>query len=119
MNHLRSTAFLLFIVLSELSLYAQKQGAGMVTGNIVEQETGKPVPDATVSLICLTDASKGQSLASTAEGSFTFNSVSYGVYRLQISAVGFNTLSLDSIHVRPERPEFGLNDLKLTHSSAS
>ncbi|WP_431211511.1 carboxypeptidase regulatory-like domain-containing protein [Puia sp. P3] len=103
---------------SALSTSAQKSGTGIVAGNILEKETGKPVPGATVALIGLTDASKGREIASSNDGSFTFNDLAFGVYRLQISAVGFNTLSLDSINVRQERSDFNMSDLKLSPKSS-
>lgn len=92
-------------------------GIGTLTGNVVDKQTGKPVPDATVSLIGLTDASRGQSMASTPEGAFNFNNLAYGIYRLRLSAVGYNTLTIDSIHVRASRSDFTLNDLGLVQKS--
>jgi hypothetical protein len=112
----RFFTFLIFL-LSGLYATAQRSGTGIVTGNILERETGKPVPGATLSLIGLTDPSKGQSAASSADGSFAFNEVAYGVYRLQISAIGFSTFSIDSIHIRQERSDFNLSDLKLAPKS--
>jgi hypothetical protein len=117
MSRNRGLVLILILLFSSLCARSQK-GAGIVTGNILEKETGKPVPGATVSLIGLTDASKGQSTASSADGSFTFSDLAYGMYRLQVSAVGFSTLSLDSIHIRQERSDFNLSDLKLSPRSA-
>ena len=119
MNRTLGAIFItLFLLFSSLCTRAQKSGAGIVAGNILERETGKPVPGATVALIGLTDASKGREVASSHDGSFSFSDVAFGVYRLQISAVGFNTLSLDSINVRQERSDFNLSDLKLAPKSA-
>lgn len=120
MNRFRGSFFILTLtfLFSSICTWAQKSGAGIVTGNILEKETGKPVPGATVSLICLTDPSKGRSEASATDGTFTFNDLAYGVYRLQISAVGFSILSLDSIHIRQERSDFNLSDLRLAPKSA-
>lgn len=118
MNRLLSTLLIpFFFLLAGLSAKAQKNGSGVVTGNLLEKESGKPIPEATVSLIGVTDASKGQTTASSSEGAFTFNNVSYGIYRLRVSAVGYNTLSIDSIRVRQDRSEFSLNDLKLDRKS--
>ena len=103
------------------SLLAQ-QGAsgnnGIIMGSVLEEATGKAIPDATVSLICLTDPSKGQSAITKANGDFAFGNLDYGVYQLKISGVGYTTLTLDSIRLRPERSDFNLNDLKLSPKSA-
>src|SRR5258708_2895260 len=118
MNRLHSTILIMLcFCVAGLPARAQKPGAGMVTGNLLEKETGKPIPEATVSLIGVTDPSKGQTTASSAEGVFMFNNVAYGVYRLRVSAVGYNTLSIDSIRVRQDRSDFSLNDLKLDRKS--
>ena len=119
MNRTRGVIFItLFLLFSGLCTRAQRSGTGVVAGNILEKETGKPVPGATVALIGLSDAFKGREVASSNDGSFSFSDVAFGVYRLQISAVGFNTLSLDSINVRQERSDFNLSDLKLAPKSA-
>src|SRR5258708_28085505 len=118
MNRFRGAFFTLTLLFSGLCTRAQKSGVGIVAGNILEKETGKPVPGATVSLSCLTDPSKGQSSASSTDGTFTFNDLADGIYRLQVSAVGFSTLSIDSIHIRQERSDFNLSDLRLSPKSA-
>jgi outer membrane beta-barrel protein/carboxypeptidase family protein len=104
---------LLFLLTTCMRSMAQNAGSGMITGNIIEEGTGKAVPEATVNLICLTDASKGQTIATGAGGDFSFNNLSYGIYRLRVSVVGFTTLNIDSIHLRADRAEFSLNDLRL------
>ncbi|MHA4812507.1 TonB-dependent receptor domain-containing protein [Flavitalea flava] len=91
---------------------------GIITGNVLEDNTGKPVPDATVALICLTDPAKGQFTMTKANGDFTFNNLDYGIYQLKISAVGFSPLAIDSIRLRVERSDFNLNDLKLSPKNA-
>ncbi len=111
-NNLALTFILLFV-----SFFATAQKSGMVAGNVLERETGKPVPAATVALVPLTPAASGQSISSNNEGYFIFNDVAFGVYRLQISAVGFNTMTIDSIHIRQDRADFNLSDLRLSPKS--
>lgn len=99
-------------------LKAQKQGEGSITGNILENGSSKPIPGATIALIPLTGPSTGQSMATTAEGTFSFSRVPYGTYRLRISAIGFTPLSIDSIYIRSDRPEFNFDDIKLNPKSS-
>ncbi|HEY6899663.1 MAG TPA: TonB-dependent receptor, partial [Puia sp.] len=113
----RFCSALIASILISLTSLAQRAGTGIVTGNILERETGKSIPGATVSLINLTNPSNGHSTATASDGSFSFNDLAYGSYRLQISAVGFNTLSIDSINIRQERSDFNLSDLKLAPKS--
>jgi hypothetical protein len=107
----------LCLLFSALRSFGQKTGPGTVAGNIVDKQTGKPVSDATVSLIGMSTASGGQSMSSTPEGAFSFNNIAYGIYRLHISAIGYNTLSIDSIRVRAGRSDFNMNDLHLVQKS--
>lgn len=95
---------------------AQKlqKGNGEIIGNVLEQTNGRAIPEASVSLICLTDRSRGQNTTTNASGNFTFSNVIYGMYRLDVSAVGFNTLRIDSIRVRQDRSDFSLNDLHMS-----
>jgi hypothetical protein len=87
---------------------------GIIAGNVLEEVTGKAVVSATVELVCPAEPSKGRSTATNGSGEFTFSNLDMGVYQLRISMVGFNTLSIDSIRLRPERSDFSLNDLKLS-----
>jgi len=100
------------------SSFAQGHSGGVIAGNVLEEATGKAVPDATVSLLCLTDPSKGQTTLTRATGEFAFNNLDYGVYQLKISGVSFTTLTIDSIRLRADRNDFSLNDLKLSPKSA-
>ncbi len=108
----------LYLLLSAVRSSGQKTGPGTITGNIIDKQTGKPVSDATVSLVSLkAPAPGGQSMSSTPEGAFSFNNIPYGIYRLRISAIGYNTLSIDSIRVRTDRSDFNMNDLRLVQKS--
>ncbi|HVU57961.1 MAG TPA: outer membrane beta-barrel protein [Puia sp.] len=110
---------LLFIVIalligSRLSAQRTPGSGGIIAGNVLEEASGKAVVSATVELICPAEPSKGRSAATNSSGEFSFSNLDMGVYQLRISMVGFNTLSLDSIRLRPERSDFSLNDLKLS-----
>lgn len=117
MNRLHSTILVAFtLLLTGLRLKAQKP-IGTLTGTVVEKESGKPVPDATISLLCLTDPARGRSQASTPNGTFSFDGLVLGIYRLRISAVGFIAITIDSINVREDHPGFRLDELQMTRQS--
>jgi len=110
---------LLFVVISQLIVSrvpAQKTsgGAGIITGNVLEEANGKAIVSATVELLCPAEPSKGRSTTTNGSGEFSFSNLDMGVYQLRVSMIGFNTLSIDSIRLRPERADFSLNDLKLS-----
>ena len=114
----RSLFFSFILGLTGIAAIAQRTGIGIVAGNILEASSGKAISGATVTLICLSDPSQNGNTTSNANSAFAFNNLHYGIYRLQISSVGFNTLSIDSINLREDRSDFSLNDLKLEQKSA-
>jgi len=125
MKHTRALITFILTTLAginySLPLYAwqgRTTNSGVITGNVLEENSGKPVPDATVVLLCLTDPSKGQSSITRANGDFAFSNMDYGLYQLKISGVSYNTLTIDSIRLRPDRYDFNLNDLKLVPKNA-
>lgn len=110
---------LLFVVISlligtQLSAQRGSGSGGIITGNVLEEANGKAVVSATVELICPAEPSKGRSTTTNGSGEFSFSNLDMGVYQLRVSMIGFNTLSIDSIRLRPERSDFSLNDLKLS-----
>lgn len=96
----------------------KKTNVGVIIGNALSAENSQAVAFASVKLIPFTDTTKAIQEVTDKNGSFSFEKVSFGLYKLSIAAVGFNTLLLDSINVREERYDFNLGDLKL-NSSAS
>jgi len=87
----------------------------MITGNVVEGENGRPLVAATVTLIPV--AYSSQQIATTLSdksGEFSFSNLASGRYSLSFSSVGYASLRIDSIHIRKERMDFNLPDIKLT-----
>lgn len=81
---------LLFIHIS-LWCIAQTQGTHSVSGLILD-ENGKPVSGASIKL-----SPTQRTTASDENGTFRFNSVSNGTYKLEINMIGFQSESLEII----------------------
>jgi len=107
-------AVICLLIVSRSPAQGTSGSGGIIAGNVLEEASGKAVVSATVELLCPAEPSKGRSTATNGNGEFSFSSLDMGVYQLRISMVGFNTLSIDSIRLRPERSDFSLNDLKLS-----
>lgn len=112
------TALLLICTATTVFCQSNKSNLGIVTGNVVEAETGKAVPGATVVIININDSTNKRIELSDKNGSFELDRLPLGYYKLNISNIGFSTLILDSIYLRVERYDFNLGDLKLQRSSA-
>ena len=65
----------------------------------------------------ISDSSFSRNAISAKDGAFIFELLPNGYYRLQFSVTGYKSLTIDSIHIRDERSDFDLNDIKLSRKS--
>jgi len=94
-----------------------KVNPGIIIGNVLDNENARSIAAATVTLTKITDSTITKTIISAKDGSFLFEKLAYGYYRLQLSMVGYNNLRLDSIYIRAERFDFDLNEIKLHRKS--
>ena len=106
--------FSFFFVLPSLS--QQGEARGILAGNVMDANK-KALEAATVQLINLSDSGKTRTQVSDKTGHFGFEGIGFGYYRLQISYIGLQTLSIDSIHFRAERSDFNMTDITLNPRS--
>jgi hypothetical protein len=92
---------------------AARTVGGMVTGTLLDAETGKPLPAATVKAIRLGDSLLVKSVITVKNGEFSLEQLPLGYVGLELSCTGYRTLWIDSIHIRAERYDFNLNEVKL------
>lgn len=112
---------LLFFLLLPFFLNAQdnsrsKPVAGSIIGNVLDIHTGKPLAFANIGLTAITGP---RSLVADKNGSFYFDKLTPGYYKLTITQIGFARWSLDSIHIHTERFDINLGDIKVQDSSTS
>lgn len=109
---------ILLYCLSLLSpaVFSQAKDPGIITGTVLN-ESKKAVEGATIVLVAMNDSTHRHSGVTDKDGSFTLSGIPFGYYRLRISHVGLQHLSLDSIYFRTERFDFNLNDLVLKASA--
>jgi len=104
---------LIAIALCVIVVNAQdKPASGILAGNVTD-ERKKALEGASSQLILLADSTKSQSILTDKEGNFSFQNIAYGYYRLRVSYVGLQSLTIDSINFRPERSDFNFSDLTL------
>lgn len=109
----------LFFFLQYESLIAQdiKKKGTIIIGSVLDAANQKAISGASVSIIPLKDSSKFSGFLTDKNGSFNFSNLEYGYYRLRITAIGYRTKEIDSIHLRAERSDFNLNDILLSNQS--
>jgi Outer membrane protein beta-barrel family/CarboxypepD_reg-like domain len=107
------TAFFFAATLLVMTAFSQgKPASGILSGNAMD-ERKKPLEGASTEIILLADSLQKQTILTDKDGSFSFQNIPYGYYRLRISYVGFTPMIIDSIYFRAERSDFNLSDLIL------
>lgn len=100
---------LLFFFLAPIFLRAQQ---GTLTATVVD-EKGKALENATAQLILMNDSSRKLTAVTDKSGSFSLFQIANGYYKLRVSYISLQTLSIDSLYFRDERYDFNLNELTL------
>lgn len=84
------------------SLVAQTAGMGVLTGRVVDS-SGNPVANATVTVTSV-DNGQARSATTGTDGSYRFDDLSLGSYRMKFEAAGFQTLEIPSATVDGTKP---------------
>lgn len=84
------------------SLIAQTAGMGVLTGRVVDS-SGNPVANATVTLTSV-DNGQARSATTGTDGSYRFDDLPLGNYRMKLEAAGFQTLEIPSATVDGTKP---------------
>ncbi|MFN8243831.1 MAG: outer membrane beta-barrel protein [Ferruginibacter sp.] len=111
----------LFIFVLPLSLSAQdKQTSnGVIIGNILDQSNSKALAGASLQLTKQGDSLFNQTILAGRNGDFILSGLPFGYYSLSVSMSGYSPLRIDSIHIRSERTDFDLNDIRLSRTSST
>jgi len=98
------------------SAFAQNvKKEGVISGNVIDDRSGKPQAAASVTVIMMSDSTQNTATILTDKaGEFVFSNLQTGIYRITITATGHSPLSIDSIHIRKERLDFNLTDIRLS-----
>jgi hypothetical protein len=108
----------LLICLLHFQVSAQSNPSGIIIGNVLDEKK-KALEAATVQLSNLKDSLLNKTVLTDKDGAFELSNIPFGYYRLQISYIGFSTVTLDSIYLRAERYDFNMNDITLVTGGSS
>lgn len=95
------------------TIWSQRPAAGIITGTVLDSLSGKPLEGATVMAVLSGTDSSRKIIATGAGGQFWLSDLAYGFWSLRVSSTGFSTYRMDSIHIRKDRSDFQLGDIKL------
>lgn len=108
----------LFLAIPLFSTLQAQQNPGVLAGNIMDDRQ-KALQGATVQLVSLADSLHKYSQTTDKDGHFNFSSVPFGLFKLKVSHVGLQPLTIDSIHFRTERFDFNMPDIVLKPRDAN
>jgi hypothetical protein len=116
---LKYIIFYFVALFSSNIVFAQKTDSlqGIIIGTLLDADNSKAVAAANLSLHNLTNTFYKKNAISMPNGEFIFDNLPFGYYRLNITAVGYRPLTIDSIYLRAERFDFDLNDIKFNKNS--
>ncbi len=92
---------------------------GSIYGSIFDEKTERPIAASTIKLYKISDSSFTSSVITKKDGSFEFQKLDSGFYKLSISMVGYANTIMDSIHIYSEKIDINLGDLKLNEAAHS
>ncbi|MBC7851436.1 MAG: TonB-dependent receptor [Chitinophagaceae bacterium] len=115
---MRTIPFLFMLLLLFHSTIGQQSQSdpGIIAGNILDSKQAA-VAGATIELLSVRDTLYRRGTISDKNGEFVFQNLSFGLYRIRITSMGFNLMIIDSISLRAERFDFNLNDVILKMAS--
>lgn len=102
-------------LLVAMSMLAQAQSGGIITGKLIDKETQEPVPQANVRILKQGDSTFVTGKASNTEGVFTIP-VRNGSYIVHISFVGYNDV-YQNVQVTSSRPTVQLGNIMLSNDN--
>lgn len=107
--------FLALFILLSFRVFSQAGNPGVLTGNVLDEQK-KPLAEASVQLILLKDSMVNHAVRTDKTGEFSITRIANGHYKLVVSFVGMQKLTIDSIFFRSERFDFNLGDIVLKRS---
>ena len=108
-------SFMISFLFVTLSMLAQVQSGGIITGKLIDKGTQEPVPQANVRILKQGDSTFVTGKASNTEGVFTIP-VSNGSYIVHISFVGYNDV-YQNVQVTSSRPTVQLGNIMLSNDN--
>lgn len=106
--------------MSQALLAQEKIAQSVIAGDVMDAVTSKALVGASV-LVTKTETKTipVQTLVTDENGSFLIEKIPFGYYSISIKMVGYTGFRLDSIHVRADRSDFNLGDIKLSITTSA
>lgn len=109
----------LFVFLNSISLFAQKQGTASIKGIIIEKSSDKPLEFANVLIKSKKDSSVVQGTVTNKSGSFEFEGLPYGEFKIIYSFIGFDKMESKAFTLDAKQSRLDIGKLYISETSNS
>ena len=106
-------SYLLFVLLFVLGLCSNARAQAIISGRLLEQATGQPLPFATITLNSETDGAMITGAITDEEGRFTISGIEKGNYEVRCSYMGYKT-KIIPILIGEKNEIFDLGRIEIT-----
>lgn len=119
---MKKLAYSILFVLCSLATFAQPgSGKGMrempmdaeLSGKIIDAQVETPVEYASVALYNLKNDSLITGTITDADGQFRLTELPYGLFRIEIKFIGYNTKVSEEFKLNPKKKQLDLGDIKI------
>jgi outer membrane receptor protein involved in Fe transport len=115
----KTIAVFSIILVSVLTISAQQQGQGSVTGIIIEKTSNKPLEFANIIIRNNNDSSKFQGTVTGSKGEFTFDKLPFGDYKIIYSFIGFDKVQTPVFVLNSRQNKLNFGKLYISESTAT
>jgi outer membrane receptor protein involved in Fe transport len=98
---------------------SQMPKKGIITGKILDAETGAGLPSASIYLYSLKDSSVVSGALTTSDGSFEIDKLAFGKYHITVKYIGYKELDVDDITIKPDNFQINLGNINISADDIS
>ncbi len=121
MNRLSVSVLLLMLILPSRVFAQRSAGAldGAITGYVVDDEFQKPIEYANIVLYRQIDSAQVTGTITRPDGYFRLADIPADVYYVEISFIGYETHTIDNLHITPATSALDLGNISLAQTIIS
>lgn len=98
---------------------AKPSSGGVISGKVIDAQTGKPVEYATVVVFSIQEANKVNGAVTDKEGNFEISEIKPGSYFVEVSFIGYEKKRIKDINLNKSSPEALLGEIQINPSAVN
>jgi outer membrane receptor protein involved in Fe transport len=105
--------FIISLLISSFLIYSYSFSQGKISGIIRDSKDLSPVRDAVVKVVMVSDSTLKSGTNSDSSGFFSISNLRYGIYKLNINAIGYSAYNKVNISINENTSSIFLDTIKL------